>query len=131
MLYVFGRDTCQMNTKEALWPFSDLKVAPVDLGPGFLDQDGPEALAGWAAESWQVGFFVHWNEVVNNDRCSESVYEEFHSVDTCWVYFSCDKDLLDTVRGLGQLTQISQEIAVSDFALIKLIDIEFTIFIHI
>ena len=59
-----------------------LRIASVELGPGFLKNDRPDLLVFRSAEGRLPIMLVHRYEIIDSDRVSEPVDEELDLVYT-------------------------------------------------
>lgn len=88
----------QMDAEEALRLLPNAKVAPIDLCPGLLDEDGPEELLRRATEGRLMRMRVDWDVVIDHDRRSQAIEEELDSIYTRLVDLFGDQNLLDSLR---------------------------------
>ena len=123
MVNTLSWDARQMDAEEALRLLPNAKVAPIDLCPGLLYEDGPEELLlGRATEGRLMRMRVDWDVVIDHDRRSQAIEEELDSVYTRLVDLFRDQNLLDSFRLPGQLVQVRQDIVMGNFTLLEIIN---------
>lgn len=105
-------------------------VITVDFGPGFLDQQSPEKLLFTLAENWLAPIH-HRDEVVDDDRCSEAVDEEFDSVNAGSVNHFDDQNFLNSFVDVGQRTQIRPEVVVRQLIVVEIAHFEDAVVLHL
>ena len=113
----------QMDAEEALRLLPNAEVAPIDLRPGLLYEDGPEELLlRRATEGRLMRMRVDWDVVIDHDRRSQAIEEELDSVYTRLVDLFRDQNLLDSFWLPGQLVQVRQDIVMGNFTLLEIIN---------
>ena len=104
--------TGQMVQDFIATPVDDLVVAPMELGPGLLEQHHPELGA--------VGSRQHWltvearDEVINYHKVWEAIFVHSDGEDTLWTDILGDEEPSDKFRLFSQSGYATEQSGVSE-----------------
>ena len=116
-----GRRTSQMHACETRQSFYCLLIRTVQLCPSFLKEKGPQFLRFRVKECGKFCFWIDWNIIINNNRCSKTIYEHFDLVNTSCIDVFSDNKSIDSFIMISHCVERCQEVVVSCFPLFQIV----------